>query len=157
MHNDCSFWRLYKGARAAECAFCSSLIYGIGLIGQNAKIPLRVILWCTTAACLGVCTKAQGEEWGSKTFCLLLSRSDTYKVSMQQTTCSAISRGFEPRSAPESMCTRAATKKRLLRRCASRNDGAAQRRARNDVCACLFQRNHCVYPFSAFKRILVSQ
>ena len=51
------------------------------------------------------CTKAEGAECGSKTFCLLPSRSDIYIVSMQQTTCSALLRGFEPCSVTESICT----------------------------------------------------
>ena len=36
--------RMYNGEKAAECAFCNSLIYGISLIGQNAKICLAANL-----------------------------------------------------------------------------------------------------------------
>ena len=36
--------KVYNGARAAECAFCSSLIIGISPIEPNAKFPLRVNL-----------------------------------------------------------------------------------------------------------------
>ena len=37
----------------------------------------------------------------------VVSRSDTYIVSIQQILCSALSRGFEPCSAPGSLCAKA--------------------------------------------------
>ena len=41
---------------------------------------------------------------GFKNILFVASRSDMYIVSMQQTTCSALSRGFEPCSATGSIC-----------------------------------------------------
>ncbi len=44
---------------------------------------------------------------GFKNALFVVSHSDTYIVSMQQTVHSALSRGFEPCSAPGSMCAKA--------------------------------------------------
>ncbi len=57
------------------------------------------------AHCLGHVYKCRGRGVRFKNILFVASRSDKYIVSMQQTTCSALLRGFEPCSATESICT----------------------------------------------------
>ncbi len=99
---------MYNGAKAAECAFCISLIIGISSIEQNAKICLAANLVTGAQRSVWAYVQRRRAKSGVQKHSVCCYRgSGSFIVSIQQTACSALARGFEPRSAPDSMCTKA--------------------------------------------------